>query len=66
MWAGRSAPRRVAARGRDLSEQEKERRMDFYQGKILRMDWARLYVGGKGLLFRYLLDELGVDWRPGS
>ncbi len=55
--------------------------MDFYQGKVLRihldtaqasveplrMDWARLYVGGKGLLFRYLLDEVapGLDpWSP--
>jgi len=24
----------------------------------LRMDWARLHIGGKGLLFRYLLDEV--------
>ena len=51
--------------------------MDFYQGRILRIDlssgttrveplqmeWARLYIGGKGLLFRYLLDEVdpGID-----
>lgn len=29
----------------------------------LNMDWARLYLGGKGLLFRYLFDEVpaGVD-----
>ena len=55
--------------------------MDFYQGKTLRidldtaevsveplrMDWVHLYVGGKGLLFRYLLDEVapGLDpWSP--
>lgn len=51
--------------------------MDFYTGRVLRvdltsgssrveplnMDWARLYIGGKGLLFRYLLDEVapGLD-----
>ena len=51
--------------------------MDFYTGKVLRLDmttqratvepldmeWARLYVGGKGLLLRYLFEELapGVD-----
>jgi len=55
--------------------------VNFYQGRILRvdlsesttaveplrMDWAELYVGGKGLLFRYLLDEVapGLDpWSP--
>ncbi len=46
--------------------------MDFYTGKVLRLDltrltatvqplegeWARLYVGGKGLLLRYLFQEL--------
>ena len=46
--------------------------MDFYTGCVLRldltrlqasveplnMDWARLYVGGKGLLLRYLFQEL--------
>ncbi|MGE5228171.1 MAG: aldehyde ferredoxin oxidoreductase N-terminal domain-containing protein, partial [Deltaproteobacteria bacterium] len=50
--------------------------MDFYTGRILRLDldrlaatveplpeeWARLYVGGKGLLLRYLFEELS----PGS
>ena len=51
--------------------------MDFYAGRALRLDlttltasvepldmeWARLYVGGKGLLLRYLFDELapGTD-----
>ncbi len=51
--------------------------MDFYTGRILRLDltrlaatveplpreWARLYVGGKGLLLRYLFEELppGID-----
>ena len=51
--------------------------MDFYRGSLLRvdltrglcrveplrMDWAELYVGGKGLLLRYLFDELepGLD-----
>ena len=54
--------------------------MDFYQGKILRvdlsamattveplrMDWAELYVGGKGLLFRYLLDEVAPGLDPFS
>ena len=51
--------------------------MDFYSGQVLRLDltsleatvepldaeWARLYVGGKGLLLRYLYEELpaGAD-----
>ena len=51
--------------------------MDFYTGNVLRLDlttltatiepldaeWARLYVGGKGLLMRYLYEELpaGTD-----
>jgi aldehyde:ferredoxin oxidoreductase len=51
--------------------------VDFYTGRILRLDltslrasvepldedWARLYVGGKGLLLRFLFDELapGTD-----
>src|ERR1035437_9511580 len=62
----------AAARDRGLAAAEKERRVDFYQGRILRvdlsksttsveplrMDWAELYVGGKGLLFRHLLDEV--------
>lgn len=55
--------------------------MDFYQGKVLRLDlsagtsavepldmeWAERYIGGKGLLLRYLWDEVpqGVDpWAP--
>lgn len=55
--------------------------MDFYQGKLLRVDltagtvkveplnmeWVKKYVGGKGLLFRYLLEEVppGLDpWSP--
>ena len=55
--------------------------MDFYQGKVLRLDlstgtasieplnmeWAEKYVGGKGLLLRYLWEEVpqGVDpWAP--
>jgi len=55
--------------------------MDFYTGKVLRLDltrltatdealnleWAQLYAGGKGLLFRYLYEELppGTDpWSP--
>jgi aldehyde:ferredoxin oxidoreductase len=50
--------------------------MDFYTGRLLRIDltdgraaveplneaWLRLYVGGKGLLLRYLFQEL----RPGT
>jgi aldehyde:ferredoxin oxidoreductase len=57
--------------------------MDFYTRRVLRVDltagtatveplnadWARLYIGGKGLLFRYLLDEVepGVDpWSPAN
>ncbi len=46
--------------------------MDFYSGQVLRLDlsslhasvepldleWARLYIGGKGLLLRYLFAEL--------
>lgn len=55
--------------------------MDFYQGKVLRlnlsagistveplnMEWAKRYIGGKGLLLRYLWDEVPprVDpWAP--
>ena len=55
--------------------------MDFYQGKVLRLDlsagtstveplnmeWAERYIGGKGLLLRYMWDEVprGVDpWAP--
>jgi aldehyde:ferredoxin oxidoreductase len=55
--------------------------LDFYQGKVLRIDlskstvvveplnmeWAQLYVGGKGLMLRYLWDltEPGMDpWSP--
>ena len=55
--------------------------MDFYQGKLLRIDlsagtsaveplnmeWAQKYVGGKGLLLRYMWDEVppNVDpWAP--
>ena len=53
--------------------------LDFYCGNVLRielgtqstrreplnMEWARLYLGGKGLLFRYLFDEVspGLDAR---
>jgi aldehyde:ferredoxin oxidoreductase len=55
--------------------------VDFYKGKVLRidlsrktattellnMDWAALYVGGKGLLLRYLWDETepkADPWAP--
>ena len=55
--------------------------MDFYQGKVLRLDlsagtstveplnmeWAERYIGGKGLLLRYMWDEVPpqVDpWAP--
>jgi len=55
--------------------------VDFYQGKVLRIDlskatsaveplntdWAELYVGGKGLLLRYLWEEVppkGDPWAP--
>jgi aldehyde:ferredoxin oxidoreductase len=54
-----------------------EHLLDFYTGCVLRLDltaltasvepldeeWARLYVGGKGLLLRYLFEELspGTD-----
>ena len=48
--------------------------MDFYTGNVLRLDltrlqasvepldaeWARLFVGGKGLLLRYLFEELAA------
>ncbi len=54
--------------------------MDFYTGKVLRIDlsagttavepldmeWARLYLGGKGLLFRYLWDEVAPGLDPAS
>ena len=53
------------------------RRVDFYTGRVLRLDltaltatvepldeeWARLYVGGKGLLLRYLFAELRAGHR---
>jgi len=52
--------------------------MDFYTGHVLRVDltgltaeveplnleWARLYVGGKGLLLRYLFEELAPGTDP--
>jgi aldehyde:ferredoxin oxidoreductase len=55
--------------------------VDFYCGRVLRLDlttgrssvepldleWAELYVGGKGLLLRYLWEEVppGIDpWAP--
>jgi aldehyde:ferredoxin oxidoreductase len=52
--------------------------MDFYTGRVLRLDltdlvatvepldmeWARLYVGGKGLLLRYLYQELPAGADP--
>lgn len=55
--------------------------MDFYANRVLRVDlscgdvrvdpldpaWLSLYIGGKGLLFRYLYDEVdpGLDaWSP--
>jgi len=52
--------------------------MDFYTGRLLRIDltdgraaveplneaWLPLYVGGKGLLLRYLIQELGPGTVP--
>ena len=52
--------------------------MAFYQGKVLRIDlsaatsaveplnmeWAEKYVGGKGLLFRYMWDEIPPKMDP--
>jgi aldehyde:ferredoxin oxidoreductase len=52
--------------------------VDFYTGRVLRLDmtaltatvepldeqWARLYVGGKGLLLRYLFAELAPGTDP--
>ena len=52
--------------------------MDFYQGKVLRLDlsagtstveplnmeWAERYIGGKGLLLRYMWDEVPPRRRP--
>ena len=52
--------------------------MDFYVGNVLRLDltrlratvepldldWARLFVGGKGLLLRYLFEELSPNVDP--
>jgi aldehyde:ferredoxin oxidoreductase len=52
--------------------------VDFYTGRVLRLDltalravteplddeWARLYVGGKGLLLRYLFAELPAGAPP--
>ena len=52
--------------------------MDFYAGKVLRLDldslratvepldeaWTRLFVGGKGMLLRHLFEELPVGAEP--
>ena len=55
--------------------------MDFYQGKVLRIDlsagtsaveplnmeWAEKYIGGKGLLLRYMWEEIAPKsdpWAP--
>ena len=52
--------------------------MDFYQGKVLRIDlsagtsaaeplnmeWAEKYIGGKGLLFRYMWEEIPAKIDP--
>jgi aldehyde:ferredoxin oxidoreductase len=52
--------------------------LDFYQGRVLRIDlsartsaveplnmeWAEQYVGGKGLLFRYMWDEIPPKMDP--
>jgi aldehyde:ferredoxin oxidoreductase len=52
--------------------------LDFYQGKVLRVDlsagttaveplnmeWAEKYVGGKGLLFRYMWEEIPAKVDP--
>ena len=54
--------------------------MDFYQGKVLRIDlstgttaveplnmeWAKQYIGGKGLLFRYMWEEIPAKVDPWS
>lgn len=54
--------------------------MDFYKGRVLRIDlsagttaveplnmeWARLYLGGKGLLLRYLWEEVEPKMDPWS
>lgn len=43
-------------------------RVDLSTGQItaepLKMDWARDFIGGKGLAFRYLLSELGPGVEP--
>jgi aldehyde:ferredoxin oxidoreductase len=52
--------------------------LDFYQGKVLRIDlsagtsaveplnleWAEKYIGGKGLLFRYMWEEIPAKIDP--
>ena len=54
--------------------------MDFYQGKVLRIDlsagtsaveplnmeWAERYIGGKGLLLRYMWEEVPPRLDPWS
>jgi len=59
---------------------EQEGAVDFYAGKVLRidlsrkttkveplnMDWAKQYIGGKGLLLRYLWDEVKPRLDPWS
>ena len=54
--------------------------MDFYQGKVLRIDlsagtsaveplnmeWAEKYIGGKGLLLRYMWEEIPQGLDPWS
>jgi aldehyde:ferredoxin oxidoreductase len=64
-----------------MEHSRQEDALDFYQGKVLRLDltagtsaveplnmeWAQKYIGGKGLLLRYMWEDIppGLDpWSP--
>src|SRR5665648_444622 len=66
---------------RHKSTNSREDALDFYKGRVLRIDlsagtsaveslnmeWAEKYIGGKGLLLRYLWEEIAPKsdpWAP--
>ena len=80
-WGSPLEPRGPPGDGGDSIARRQEDALDFYQGKVLRIDlsagtsaveplnmeWAEKYIGGKGLLLRYMWDEVPpkVDpWAP--
>ena len=78
-----SRVRSAGGNGGDSIARLQEDALDFYQGKVLRIDlsagtsaveplnmeWAERYIGGKGLLLRYMWEEIppGLDpWSAGQ